>query len=93
MIDHDQVKKIASLSRLELTDEEVAEQSEQLCKIVAMMDDLLKVDTEGVAPTNHVMGIENVFRGDEVKPSMPIEDVLANAPESEENMFLVPKIV
>ena len=55
------------------------------------MDSLSEIDTEGVAPLNHVMDIENVFREDTVHESMGAEKVLANAPEENENMFQVPK--
>lgn len=93
MIDHGQVQKMAKLSRLELSEEEVAEQARQMGLIVERMADLQKIDTQGVEPTHHVNGIENVFRADEAKPGMPVEEVLANAPEAEDQMFLVPKIV
>lgn len=93
MIDETVVRKIADLSRLNLTDEEVTDQARQMAQIVGMMADLQKIDTEGIPPTHHVTGIENVLRADESRPGMPVEEALANAPQAEDTMFLVPKIV
>ena len=91
MLTREAVERVAHLSRLEFTEEELTEQFAQLQSI--MMDSLSEIDTEGVAPLNHVMDIENVFREDTVHESMGAEKVLANAPEENENMFQVPKIV
>lgn len=93
MLTREAVERVAHLSRLEFTEEELTEQFAQLQSIIEMMDSLSEIDTEGVAPLNHVMDIENVFREDTVHESMGTEKVLANAPEENENMFQVPKIV
>lgn len=93
MLTREAVERVAHLSRLEFTEEELTEQFAQLQSIIEMMDSLSEIDTEGVAPLNHVMDIENVFREDTVHESMGVEKVLANAPEENENMFQVPKIV
>lgn len=93
MLTREAVERVAHLSRLEFTEEDLTEQFAQLQSIIEMMDSLSEIDTEGVAPLNHVMDIENVFREDTVHESMGAEKVLANAPEENENMFQVPKIV
>lgn len=93
MLTREAVERVAHLSRLEFTEEELTEQFAQLQSIIEMMDSLSEIDTEGVAPLNHVMDIENVFREDTVYESMGAEKVLANAPEENGNMFQVPKIV
>ena len=87
MLTKEAVERVAHLSRLEFTEEELEKQFEQLGSIIEMMD------TTDVTPLNHVMDIHNVFREDEVHESMGAEKVLANAPEENENMFQVPKIV
>lgn len=93
MLTREAVARVAHLSRLEFTDEELDKQFEQLGAIIEMMDSLAEIDTEGVTPLNHVMDIHNVFREDTVHESMGAEKVLANAPAESENMFQVPKIV
>lgn len=93
MLTKEAVERVAHLSRLEFTEEELEKQFEQLGSIIEMMDSLSEIDTTDVTPLNHVMDIHNVFREDEVHESMGAEKVLANAPEENENMFQVPKIV
>lgn len=93
MITKEVVEKVAKLSRLELSEEEVAIHAEQLNKILDTMEVLKQIDTEGVEPLAHVLPIQNVLREDEVGQCMPQEKVLANAPEQADGMFQVPKIV
>ncbi|MEE0434935.1 MAG: Asp-tRNA(Asn)/Glu-tRNA(Gln) amidotransferase subunit GatC [Peptococcaceae bacterium] len=93
MLTKEAVERVAHLSRLEFTEEELEKQYEQLGSIIEMMDSLNEIDTSNVTPLNHVMDIHNVFREDVVHESMGAEKVLANAPEEHENMFQVPKIV
>ena len=93
MLEREDIKKIAHLSRISLSEEEIERQLQELSKIMEMMDLLKEINTDGVAPLNHVLNLENVFREDEVKASLPVEKVLANAPEEYDSMFSVPKIV
>ncbi|MDO4280821.1 MAG: Asp-tRNA(Asn)/Glu-tRNA(Gln) amidotransferase subunit GatC [Peptococcaceae bacterium] len=93
MLTKEAVARVAQLSRLSFTDEELEAQFKQLESIIEMMDSLSEIDTTDVTPQNHVMDINNVFRDDEVQEGMGVEKVLANAPEASENMFQVPKIV
>lgn len=87
------VEHVALLSRLELTDEEKQEQLEKLNKILDAMEVLNQVDTSQVKPLAHVLPIKNVLREDELRESLPQEKALQNAPEQEDGMFRVPKII
>lgn len=93
MIDKEVVEKVAKLSRLHLTEEEVSMHAEQLNKILDTMDILKQIDTEGVEPLAHVLPIQNVLREDSVGDCFSQEKALANAPEQADGMFQVPKIV
>lgn len=93
MIDKEVVEKVAKLSRLHLTEEEVSMHAEQLNKILDTMDILKQIDTEGVEPLAHVLPIQNVLREDSVGDCLSQEKALANAPEQADGMFQVPKIV
>ncbi|MDK2823398.1 MAG: aspartyl-tRNA(Asn)/glutamyl-tRNA(Gln) amidotransferase subunit [Clostridia bacterium] len=87
------VEHVALLSRLELTEEEKQEQLRELNKILDYMEILNKVDTSQVEPLAHVLPLQNVLREDELRATLPKEKVLQNAPEEDEGMFKVPKIV
>lgn len=93
MIDQENVRKIAHLSRLNLTDDEVERQCGQLNQIIDMMNLLNDIDTEGVEPLNHVTVIANVMRDDVVNESMDLDKLFQNAPAVEDRMFLVSRIV
>jgi len=87
------VKKIAKLARLRLTEAEVALYGGQLTKILDSMTELAKADTEGVPPTTSVLGAVNVMREDEPKPFEDVEALLANAPERDGPYFKVKKVI
>ena len=89
----EEVEHVALLARLDITDEEKARYTEELNQILAHFDKLNELDTSGVPPTSHVIPMTNVFRKDEVKPSLPVESVLANAPDATETAFRVPRVV
>jgi aspartyl-tRNA(Asn)/glutamyl-tRNA(Gln) amidotransferase subunit C len=93
MITRKDVEHVALLSRLELTDNEVEKFTGQLNAILGYIDMLNRLDTAGVEPTAHVLPLKNVMRADEVRPSLPRELALANAPEQEDGYFKVPKIL
>ncbi|MCK4751822.1 MAG: Asp-tRNA(Asn)/Glu-tRNA(Gln) amidotransferase subunit GatC [Planctomycetes bacterium] len=92
-IDQAQVKKVAMLSRLDLTDSEVAEFTTQLSAILEYVEKMNTLDTENVQPLAHCLPITNCFRDDVVKESLGTEKVLANAPQRDEEFFKVPKIL
>ena len=87
------VDYIAGLSRLELEAGEKQAMTAQLERIVACMDVLDRLDTAGVEPLSHVFPVKNVFREDEVMPSQDRAELLAGAPASDGETFLVPKAV
>ena len=87
------VKKIAKLARLRLTENEVALYGGQLTKIIDSMAELAQVDTTGVPPTTSVLGAVNVMRDDEPKPFEDTEALLANAPERDGPYFKVKKVL
>ena len=85
----DEVRKVALLARLRLSDEELARMQQQLSSILDYMQVLQEVDITGVPPTAQVTDVVNVMRPDEVRPSLPVEEVLANAPAHEGGYFKV----
>ena len=87
------VEHVALLSRLELSEKDLDKYTGQLDAILAYIDVLNQVDTEGVEPLAHVLDMKNVMRPDVVQPSLPREAALQNAPEPEDGFFKVPKIV
>jgi aspartyl-tRNA(Asn)/glutamyl-tRNA(Gln) amidotransferase subunit C len=84
---------VAELARLELTDEEKAVFQPQLESIVGYVEKISEVDVDGVEPMMHGRPLVNAFRDDVVRPSLPAETVLANAPQRVGDEFLLPKIV
>jgi len=93
VIDETQVRHVAKLARLELSDAEVGLFSEQLSEIVDYVDKLNELETDNVEPLAHCLDVRNVFRRDEVKESLGTEAALANAPERSGDFFKVPKIL
>lgn len=87
------VKKIAKLARLRLTEAEVALYGGQLTKILDSMAELGKADTSGVAPTTSVLGAVNVMRDDTPSPFEDTEALLTNAPERDGPYFKVKKVL
>ena len=77
----EQVLHIARLAKLGLTQDEVEKMSEQLSNILENFEILNKVDTDGVPPTAQPNALTNVLKDDVVKPSLPQDEVLANAPQ------------
>lgn len=93
LLTREQVARVAFLARLELTNEEKDRLTGHLNQILEHFRKLEELDTTDVEPTSHVIPVENVFRPDNSRPSLSPEDVLANAPEAEDNCFAVPRIV
>ena len=92
-IDETEVRKVAKLARLKLSDKEIAAFSGQLSAILEYMDKLDELDTTDVKPLAHCLPISNVFREDKPKQSLGTEKTLANAPERDGDFFKVPKIL
>ncbi len=89
----DEVKDIAILARLEFNEEETGQFTYHLARILDYIGKLNELDTTDVPPTSHVLPIRNVVKEDIVKPSYEREQVLANAPATEEGYFEVPKVI
>jgi aspartyl-tRNA(Asn)/glutamyl-tRNA(Gln) amidotransferase subunit C len=87
------VEHIAELARLKFKDEELESFTDQLNEILAYMEQLNELDTENVEPLSHPVEENNVFREDEVKPSIDREDALKNAPQRDEQFSKVPKVI
>ncbi|RMD55177.1 MAG: Asp-tRNA(Asn)/Glu-tRNA(Gln) amidotransferase subunit GatC [Nitrospirae bacterium] len=87
------VEKVAQLAMLGLNEEEKELYGKQLGDIIKFMNKLNELNTEDVEPTSHVVDINNVFREDEPKESLPREEVLKNAPDKEDGFFKVPRII
>ena len=87
------VKYVANLARIQLTPEEEKKFAAQLQHILGYIEKLRELDVSSVEPTAHAVPLVNVTRKDEVRPSMPHEDALRNAPSKANGLFLVPKIV
>ncbi len=92
-IDHAQVKKVAKLSRLDLTDAEITEFTGQLSAILGYVEKLNELNTDNVEPLAHCLAISNVFRDDVAKESLGTQKTLANAPQRDGDFFKVPKIL
>jgi aspartyl-tRNA(Asn)/glutamyl-tRNA(Gln) amidotransferase subunit C len=88
-LSREEVKRLALLARLGLDEDEVERLREQLSNILENFEILQQVDTTDVPPTAHSIALENVLREDEAGPSLPADQVLANAPNREDGFFKV----
>ncbi len=87
------VKYVAHLARLHLTPDEEKKLGAQLGHILGYIEKLKELDVTGVEPTAHAVPMVNVTRADEIRPSLPHDDALRNAPKQANGLFIVPKIV
>ena len=87
------VEHVAMLARLALTDDEIEHFTAQLEAILDHAAQIAALDTHDVAPTAHPLAVVNVLRADDVRPSLPRDEVLAMAPEVEDGRFRVPRIL
>lgn len=92
-ISEEQVRHVALLARLALTDEQVARYGEDLNSILGHIDTIQQLDLEGVKPTAHPLDTVNVTREDCVRPGLTREQALLNAPETDGTAFVIPQIV
>lgn len=88
-----EVDAVALLARLELTEEETKTFTGQMDAILAYVEKLNELNTDGIVPTSHAVPVENAFRDDAVRPSLGVENALANAPDRVEGFFRVPKVI
>ena len=89
-ISRDDVLHVAALARLDLTEEEVGRLETQLNAILEAVSKVSELDLSDVPPTSHPLDVVNVFGTDEPRPSLPLDDVFANAPVHEDDLFRVP---
>jgi aspartyl-tRNA(Asn)/glutamyl-tRNA(Gln) amidotransferase subunit C len=87
------VKRVAKLARIAVTEEEAAKMEGELNTILGFVEQLDEVDVDGVEPMTSVMPMEMRKRADVVTDGNKADDITANAPESVDNFFLVPKVV
>lgn len=86
------VRHVAMLARLALTDEQITTLSAELNSVLGHIDELQNLDLEGVQPTAHPLEMTNSTRADEVRPCLPRELALKNAPATDGSAFLIPAI-
>ena len=87
------VKYVAHLARLELAADEEKKLSAQLGQILGYIEKLRELDVTNVEPTAHAVPMVNITRADAIRPSLPHDDALRNAPKQSGGLFVVPKIV
>ena len=93
LLSDEQVRHIAMLARVGLTDEEVEVLRSQLSSILAHVNQLSELDTETIPPTAQVIALHNVMAPDEVMPSYGVDEMLANAPDREDDYFRVRSVL
>ncbi len=89
----EEVLHVATLARLSLEPDEVELFTRQLNDILAYVEKLQELDTADVTPMAHAVPVFNAFREDKVKPGLPREEALDNAPAREEGSFVVPRVI
>jgi aspartyl-tRNA(Asn)/glutamyl-tRNA(Gln) amidotransferase subunit C len=90
VIGREQVLHVAKLARLRLSDDDIERMSSELSGILDHIEKINELDLDDVAPTSHVVTLENVLRADEPRPSWPRERVLEAAPDAGDGGFRVP---
>lgn len=88
----DEVRKVAELARLELSDADLDTMAKQLSAIVNYIDQLQQVNTDGVEPLAHALDLHDVFREDVPGQSLSEDEALANAPARKDNFYRVPAV-
>jgi len=92
LISEEQVRHVAGLARLGLTEEEIGEMGGQLDAILDSIEKIRELDLADTPPTANPLNLSNVLRPDEPRPELPREEALAPAPDAEDGLFAVPRI-
>jgi len=92
-ITREEVEYVANLARLKLNDQEKELFTRQLDSILKYIEKLNELDTSQVPPTSHVQPLRNVMREDKTEDSPLKEDMMANAPERDDNFYVVPRVI
>jgi aspartyl-tRNA(Asn)/glutamyl-tRNA(Gln) amidotransferase subunit C len=93
MITREDVQRVALLARLRLAEDELAAMTHDLGHILSYIDQLAELNTDDVEPMAHAVDVSNVFRSDDLRPSLAREAALANAPHADGECFLVPAVL
>jgi aspartyl-tRNA(Asn)/glutamyl-tRNA(Gln) amidotransferase subunit C len=89
----EQVEKVSLLARLRLSEDELETMTAQLGAIVGYIEQLAELDTDAIQPMAHAVELHNVFRADEVRPSVDRAEMLTNAPKADGECYLVPAVL
>lgn len=92
-ISKEDAEKLARLAMFEISDEEADSFIWKFNRVLKEVDKIFEIDTAGVEPCFNISSLTNVFREDEMKPSLSHEELFKNAPAAEENCYLVPKVI
>ena len=92
-ITEEEIENVAELARLEVSGDEKKLLTEQMNSILDYMEKLNELDTTEVVPTSHAIDLQNAFRKDRVQESLPRNESLKNAPETNEAEFIVPRVI
>ncbi len=92
-IDKEQIIKVSKLARLELSEEEKIEFSQQLSDIISYVEKINELNTDNINPADHIVDQKNIFREDKIKKSIETSEIEKMAPDFENNHFVVPKII
>jgi aspartyl-tRNA(Asn)/glutamyl-tRNA(Gln) amidotransferase subunit C len=92
-ISREEVEKVSLLGRLLLSEEELDKMTTQLGQILQYMDLLAEVDTDGVEPMAHAFDVSDVFRDDQLRPSIDRDQALGNAPNRDDDCYRVPAVL
>lgn len=92
-ITKEQIQWIAHLSRLEIKPDELALAATQLTSILDYINQLQQINTDNIEPLAHALDVSNVFREDDLKESLAVDEALANAPNRQGNFYGVPAIL
>lgn len=87
------IERLGEMTRIGLKEDEIDRLTGDIAAIVEHVNRLQEIDTSGIEPGSHIAGLHNVTRADVVAPSLPVEEVLANAPEREGDFFAVPAVL
>jgi aspartyl-tRNA(Asn)/glutamyl-tRNA(Gln) amidotransferase subunit C len=88
----EQVHWVANLARLELSDAQLAAMTTQLGRILEYVGQLQQLDTDGIEPMAHALDVTDIFRADELRPSLSADEALANAPKRRGDFYAVPAV-
>ncbi len=92
-ITKEEVEHVAHLARLHLDEKELEQMTAQLDTILSYVEKLQELDTSGVVPTTHAFSISNAFREDSVQPSLTQQEALAEGPKTNQECFIVPRVI